>query len=83
MTRRYPRRPRLRWKVMPGVLGLWDPATPRIVWLNPRQSSVELMDTVIHEVAHWVFPKAPERFIQRLANTASTKLRRLGYRRRP
>lgn len=49
--------------------------------VDPRQTQIDYMDTLIHEALHMLFPKAQERKILKCGTSIATLLHRLGYRR--
>lgn len=55
----------------------WDLHT---IQIDPQERPQQLLDTIIHEVIHAACPKYQEWYVERLANTISSVLWRLGYR---
>lgn len=49
--------------------------------VDPRQTQIDYMDTVIHEAMHMLFPKVKESKILKSGTSIAILLWRLGYRR--
>ena len=52
-----------------------------LIEIDPRQTSREYLDTLIHESLHEIFPNASETTIMRAAGTITDVLWRCNYRR--
>jgi hypothetical protein len=59
--------------------GECNPPSKEIV-IDPRQSEQEMIDTIVHEVLHIIYPKTSEAVIASNATTVASVLWRLGYR---
>lgn len=49
--------------------------------INPKQSSREYLGTLVHELAHYVFPDMTEKQVRRIESIFSQALWRQGFRR--
>ena len=58
----------------------YDPSedNPKIL-VNPKQTENELMNTIIHELAHAFFWRASEKRVTKFANTVTRFLRKEGW----
>lgn len=52
-----------------------------LVEIDPRQSSKEYLDTLLHEMLHLYFPLAGEAWISKVAKKMATVAWKIGYRR--
>lgn len=52
-----------------------------LIEVDPRQTQIDYMDTVIHEALHHLFPTVKERKILKSGTSVAQLLWRLGYRR--
>lgn len=59
--------------------GEMDPNTGDI-FIDPRQCESEMLDTLIHELMHYCFPKMSEEKVHNSSSVISHKLWELGYR---
>jgi hypothetical protein len=59
--------------------GECNPPSKEIV-IDPRQTENEMIDTIIHEVLHIIYPKTKECIISTNATTIADILLKLGYR---
>ena len=50
------------------------------VYIDPRQSKSEMLDTLVHEMLHIAYPRMSERSVRRGSRTISKVLWRRGYR---
>lgn len=58
--------------------GDWDDNRMEV---DPRQTQIDYLDTVIHEALHMLFPQKKERAILKAGTSIAQLLWRLGYRR--
>lgn len=52
------------------------------VFIDPRQTDSEMLDTVIHECLHIAYPKLQEHKIHYIANMIAGVLVKMGYKRK-
>lgn len=52
----------------------------RIIEIDPRQTPIQYLDTLIHEILHDCFPRASERKIRSASNIITKTLWHLNYR---
>ena len=61
--------------------GEMDPDTGDI-FIDPRQSEEEMLDTLIHELMHYYFPRMSEDRVHKSSSGIADELWKLGYRRK-